>query len=110
MASVSYRLHRAPEISEVLRRGRRRQTRFLRLVYRTGVSGPARFAVVVGRRVGGAVFRNRVKRRLRAVLRDWAKTRRGVDLVVVCHPAISELEAAEGRRLMTSLLDEEGLS
>ena len=35
-------------------------------------SGPPRVAYAVGRRVGGAVARNRVRRRLRAVVRDEA--------------------------------------
>ena len=34
-----------------------------------GTDGPPRVAFVVGRRVGGAVARNRVRRRLRAVVR-----------------------------------------
>jgi ribonuclease P protein component len=34
-----------------------------------GTDGPPRVAYVVGRRVGGAVARNRVRRRLRAVVR-----------------------------------------
>lgn len=45
-------------------------------------SGPARWTVVASRKVGGAVARNRAKRRLRAVVRDTALPP-GVDLVVV---------------------------
>lgn len=44
--------------------------------------GPGRAAVVAGRRVGGAVQRNRAKRRLRAVLRAEGVPD-GFDLVVV---------------------------
>ena len=46
------------------------------------VAGPARFTVVAGRKVGGAVDRNRVKRRLRAVLAELP-LHDGVDYVVV---------------------------
>ncbi len=35
-------------------------------------SGPPRVAYAVGRRAGGAVTRNRIRRRLRAVVRDEA--------------------------------------
>ena len=35
-------------------------------------SGPPRVAFAVGRQVGGAVTRNRIRRRLRAVVRDEA--------------------------------------
>lgn len=45
-------------------------------------AGPGRAAVVAGRRVGGAVQRNRAKRRLRAVLRAEGVPD-GFDFVVV---------------------------
>lgn len=51
-------------------------------------AGPGRVAVVAGRRVGGAVQRNRAKRRLRALLHD-AGPPAGMDLVVVASaPAV----------------------
>lgn len=46
---------------------------------------PGRVAVVAGRRVGGAVQRNRAKRRLRVVVRGEGVPR-GVDVVVVAKP------------------------
>lgn len=46
----------------------------------------ARAAVVAGRDVGGAVQRNRAKRRLRAALATGALPP-GLDLVVRAHPA-----------------------
>ena len=44
--------------------------------------GPARVGLVVGRRVGKAVVRNRVKRRLRAALQEIG-LRDGMDYVVI---------------------------
>lgn len=52
-------------------------------------AGPARWAVVAGRKVGGAVRRNRAKRRLRAVL-TAAELPAGLDVVAVARqPALS---------------------
>lgn len=48
--------------------------------------GPARAAVVAGRRLGNAVHRNRAKRRLRAALRDVTLPA-GTDVVVVARAA-----------------------
>jgi len=51
-----------------------------------GDQGPGRVTVVAGRKLGGAVVRNRAKRRLRAALRE-VTVPRGTDVVVVARPA-----------------------
>ncbi len=48
-----------------------------------GDEDPARVAVVAGRRVGGAVQRNRAKRRVRAALQHSALPD-GTDIVITC--------------------------
>lgn len=52
-------------------------------------SGPARIGLVAGRRVGGAVVRNRVKRRLRAAL-DRVGPSPGADYAVIAHNSLSK--------------------
>ncbi len=64
-----------------------------------------RFGFVVSRSIGSTVRRNRVKRRLRAVVRSWLPAvQGGYDVVVIAHGAIatvsySEIKAALGRLL-----------
>ncbi|MDP8971122.1 MAG: ribonuclease P protein component [Actinomycetota bacterium] len=53
---------------------------------RRGDTAPGRAAVTAGRRVGGAVQRNRAKRRLRAALAT-ATVPPGTDVVIVARPA-----------------------
>ena len=106
------RLRRRPEFGAVLRRGRRAGT--ARIVVRLDVAAPAsgadgaggsvagdsasapRAGFVVGRAVGGAVVRNRVRRRLRhlvaARLPGLPVTAR---LVVRALPAAAEASSAE---------------
>jgi ribonuclease P protein component len=70
------------------------------------VPNPAggRLGLVVSRKVGGAVERNRTKR----IVREWfRRTGRGqigrMDLVVVARARAAELETADAWRQLTSL-------
>lgn len=60
---------------------------------RTRAAGPARIGIAVRRQLGGAVRRNRMKRRLReASARAYRALPGGVDVVIV--PRISAAEAS----------------
>ena len=68
-----------------MRRGRRARHPLLQGVAIETDSETCRIGFSVGKHVGGAVIRNRVKRRLRMIVRelDW---RPGFDLVIVTRP------------------------
>ena len=58
--------------------------------------GAGSAAVVAGRRVGGAVVRNRARRIMRAAWRELApRVADGVDVALVARPAIREAGARE---------------
>jgi ribonuclease P protein component len=60
---------------------------------RRGVDADSRLGITASRRVGGAVVRNRVKRRVREWFRRHrGELSRGLDLVVIARPAASRLE------------------
>jgi ribonuclease P protein component len=60
--------------------------------------GAARLGVVVTRKIGGAVRRNRVKRLCRECFRTWPDLLpRGVDLVVIARAGAHELGLADVR-------------
>ena len=110
------RLSRSAEFERVYRQGRSKGNRFL-VLYAfpredANSEGP-RLGLSVGRRVGGAVDRTRVKRVLREAF--WEEARRlpeGSDYVVVARPeslALAEREGAEGvRAALAELVDELG--
>jgi ribonuclease P protein component len=110
------RLSRSAEFERVYRQGRSKGNRFL-VLYAfpredRGDDGP-RLGLSVGRRVGGAVDRTRVKRVLREAF--WEEARRlpaGSDYVVVARPeslALAEREGADGvRAALAELVDDLG--
>ena len=81
------RLSGATVFNEVLRYGRRTRRGGITLVSYRRDGGPPRIGLVVGRRVGGAVVRNRAKRRLRATLREVTLAE-ATDYVVIATPVV----------------------
>ena len=90
------------------RQGRSVANRYLVLYTFPRVDDDApRLGLSVGRRVGGAVERNRVKRLLRdAFGEDQTTGWTGFDVVVVARPPAGELAEAEGLRGIQRAVDE----
>jgi ribonuclease P protein component len=96
---ASLRLRRPAEFRDVLKKGERTGDRLLLVsALRTG-SDRYRFGLSVSKRVGGAVVRNKVKRRLREALREMSGAGGGGwDVVVSARPAAAEAEFSELRQ------------
>jgi ribonuclease P protein component len=64
-----------------------------------------RFGISTGRRLGGAVRRNRVRRRVREILRHLPNdTGHGWDVLIVARAAAADASFADLRRTLESLL------
>ena len=57
------------KVSDILKSGHRVQTEWYQLAYSMGVDRDPGISVIVGKRFGNAVKRNRIKRRFREVIR-----------------------------------------
>jgi ribonuclease P protein component len=98
-------LTRAFEFREVRSRGKSYPGRFLVLgvLEKDSLDVPPRVGIIASRRVGGAVRRNRVRRRLREIFRlHQFQIRRGVWLVMVARQkaASASFEAIEREWLL----------
>ena len=96
------RLSRSRDFEAVYRKGRSFSTRYL-VVYafpREGedaVGVEARLGLAVSRKVGGAVVRNRLKRRLRAAFEELAETAApGHDYVISARQGLAEAADTHG--------------
>ena len=106
-----YRLSRSRDFDAVYRRGRSVSTRYLVLYSfpREGDDGgeEPRLGLAVPRAAGGAVERNRIKRRLREL---WSTRLAGVpagcDYVLIVRPGLAEAAESRGFEWLAERLDE----
>ena len=110
MLPQELRLKESRRFQSVYRRGRSWSNREM-VVYTLPRPVPEkRFGFVVGKKLGGAVHRNRVRRLLREACRTLvAAVPMGVDVVIVGRPAAAEASLAELTAGMRSLFERAGL-
>jgi ribonuclease P protein component len=103
----SDRLLRSSEYEHVAQHGRRAASNaFVVLVVSRGGEGSARLGITASRKVGGAVQRNRIKRRVR----EWFRRERGrvggpLDVLVIVRRSAVDLEFAELCDCLSRLVD-----
>jgi ribonuclease P protein component len=105
------RIRGSDEFTRILREGKRLRGRFLdvRWFERDEAStDPNRVGVAVGRRIGNAVLRNRLKRRIREAYRRCKGELpcRGIEMIVLATPQSIHRGAAEYEAEMRRLLQE----
>jgi len=92
MLGAANRLRDRSAFAAARERGRRWRGDLLILnTLQRAPDAPARFGFVVSRKIGNAVTRNRVKRRLRAIVRSHiAEVARGYDVIFIARPGAGD--------------------
>jgi ribonuclease P protein component len=100
------RLRRRGDYLRCYRQGRRRQGKLLALYFAPNRLALPRLGITASRKVGKAVTRQRLKRRVREIYRRWngRPNLPAVDLVVHLHPAAGTATFEGLRAELTQLL------
>ena len=86
-------LSRLQEFSAIQEHGTNRSTNLVTARFLQTNLDTTRFGLATSRRLGGAVARNRVRRRLREALREMAVSfRPGWDVLIIARPAIVDAD------------------
>jgi ribonuclease P protein component len=104
------RLKRSQDFHAVRQAGQRWRGRLISLSVLPSGLPHSRYGFVVSRSVGAAVVRNRVKRRLRAVIRSLLPHLvEGYDVVTIAHPPAAEATFQELEEMLVSLMTQADL-
>ena len=103
-------LRSAADFQQIQSQSRSRAHPLLLLRYRRNGLERTRYGISTSRRVGSAVVRNGVRRRLRTILRALdPQVERGVDILLVARPAAGGVKQAELDQALRQLLRAAGL-
>jgi len=106
----SFSLKKNKEFNRVYRRGKSVGARGVALVYCTARHSSVRVGFAVGKKVGKAVVRNKVKRRMReAFARQLPYVKTGYDLIFIARSEAKDESFASLLRTITYLLKKAGL-
>ena|SRR5947209_19866514 len=107
MSAAVWRVRDAATFRELRRRGRRARGGGLTVTWLPGAGDtPPRVAYAIGRPVGPAVTRNRLRRRLRAIVADLAPTLRPGTYLIGVDPTAVTLDHGDLRRTLCTVLSE----
>ncbi len=105
-----YRLRRNSDFQRVRRSGKFYASPFMALAFLRNELDYTRFGFVVSKRLGTAVQRNKIKRRMREATRLRAsQVKQGFDLIFIAKPPINQASYAEIEQSLEDLLQQSDL-
>ncbi len=105
MLARENRIKKKKDFERVLKKGKGFKEDFLVLKFISNNLRQSRFGIIISRKISKkAVIRNKIKRRLKALFRfKLAKTKRGIDIVLVVLPGCESKNFWEMERTINKL-------
>lgn len=104
-----YRVKKSKEIEEILKRKRfSSNSYFIVYVNEQSETSHFRYAMSVGKKIGNAVVRNRIKRQIRAIMRQFSISN-GVDLFIIARAKVQQATYQQMQTQLQILLQKQKL-
>lgn len=102
-----YRIKKSKEIERVLKFRKSKSNRFFIVYkYKNNENSHFRYALAVGKKIGNAVTRNKVKRRIREVIKEvQTQINDNIDVFVIARKGVEELEFKDMRLMLINVLE-----
>lgn len=104
MLAKANRIVRADDFRRIVRSGRRAGCQFAVVHSAPSAVAVSRFGFIVSKQVGNAVVRNRVRRRLSAIVREELPSLETADIVIRALPAAAKADFSRLQADVSALL------
>ena len=106
----NFRLTKSRDFENTRREGKSRKHKFVVLVYRNNSLSYSRVGIVASKKIGNAVKRNFIKRRMRAsIVNQWTKIKPGYDMILYARQAGLNASYDDWLKAIHKMLESENL-
>lgn len=100
-----YRVKKHAEFDQIFKIGRKQSTPNFKVVFQKTEEPHPRFGISIGKKFGNAVQRNKIKRQIRNILRNYKQCSLSFLTIVVVKPVAAKLTFIEIQKELTSSLN-----
>lgn len=100
-----YRVKKYVEFDQIFKTGKKFSTPHFRIVFKTTEEPHSRFGISIGKKFGNAVQRNKIKRQIRNILRNYKQCKLSFLIIVVVKPVAASLTFIEIKKELASSLN-----
>lgn len=104
MIQKEHRLKKNRQFNYIYRRGNAKHSKYISLIFIKTKYKPFKIGFTVSKKIGKAVDRNKVKRRLKDIVRDYVpQLKEEYNYIVLARPGIADLEFSELKEIVKNI-------